>query len=111
MVTLLNGYQISDNQATSHIGLQEWIEWIKESKLQTYNKLSGVIRRQFGQQATKETKLKIHSITGTAALKFGSKAWVPKESDEQTLEASQMKFFIHLLGITELDREVNRFVR
>jgi hypothetical protein len=67
--------------------------------------------RQFRQQATKGTKLRIHSITGKAALKFGSEAWVLKESDEQTLEASKMKLFVHLLGITELDREMNRFIR
>jgi hypothetical protein len=82
MITLLKGYQITDSQATSY----RTKSVIDEDKLQTYNKLSGVIRRHFGQQATKETKLRIHSITDKAALKFGSEAWVLKESDEQTLE-------------------------
>ena len=55
----------------------------------------------------KETKLRIHNITAKAALKFGSGAWVLKEREEQRLEAAQMKFLRHLLGITKLDKEKN----
>jgi len=36
-------------------------------------------------------------------LKFGSEAWVLKKREEQRLEAAQMKFLRHLLGITKLD--------
>jgi len=43
-----------------------------EDKLQTYNKLNGTIRRHFGKEMNKETKLRIHNITAKAALKFGS---------------------------------------
>ena len=50
-----------------------------EDKLQTYNKINGVIRRHFGKQMNKETKLRIHNITAKAALKFGSEAWVLKK--------------------------------
>ena len=53
----------------------------------------------------KETKLRIHNITVKAALKFGSEAWVLKKREEQRLEAAQMKFLRHLLGITKLDKE------
>jgi len=53
----------------------------------------------------KETKLRIHIITAKAALKFGSEAWVLKKREEQRLEAAQMKFLRHLLGITKLDKE------
>ena len=53
----------------------------------------------------KETKLRIHNVTAKAALKFGSEAWVLKKREEQRLEAAQMKFLRHLLGITELDKE------
>ena len=53
----------------------------------------------------KETKLRIHNITAKAALKFGSEAWVLKKRQEQRLEAAQMKFLRHLLGITKLDKE------
>jgi len=47
------------------------------------------------------------TITAKAALKFGSEAWVLKKREEQRLEAAQMKFLRHLLGITKLDRERN----
>jgi len=53
----------------------------------------------------KETKLRIHNITTKAALKFGSEAWVLKKREEQHLEAAQMKFLRHLLGITKLDNK------
>jgi hypothetical protein len=59
----------------------------------------------------KETKLRIYNITAKAALKFGSEVWVLKKRDEQRLEAAQMKFLRHLLGITKLDKEKNRFIR
>jgi hypothetical protein len=53
----------------------------------------------------KETKLIFHNITAKAALKFGSEAWVLKKREEQRLDAA------HLLGITELDKENNRYIR
>jgi len=57
----------------------------------------------------KETKLRIRNITAKAALKFGSEAWVLNKREEQRLEAAQMKFLRHLLGITKLDKEKNQF--
>jgi hypothetical protein len=65
------GYLISENKSDL------------EDKLQAYNKINDVIRRHFGKQTTKGTKLRIHNITAKAALKFGSEAWVLKERDEQ----------------------------
>ena len=82
-----------------------------EDKLQTYNKIKGAIRRHFGKQMNKETKLRIHNITAKAALKFGSEAWVLRIREEQRLEAAQMKFLRHLLGITKLDKEKNQCIR
>jgi len=82
-----------------------------EVKLQTYNKINGAIRRHFGKQMNKETKLRIHNITAKAALKFGSEAWVLKKGEEQRLEAAQTKFLRHLLGITKLDKEKNQCIR
>ena len=64
-----------------------------EDKLQTYNKINGAIRRHFGKQMNKETKIRIHNITAKAALKFGNEFWVLKKREEQRLEASRMKFF------------------
>jgi len=37
-----------------------------------------------------------------------SEAWVLKKREEQPLEAAQMKFLRHLLGITKLDKEKNQ---
>ena len=82
-----------------------------EDKLQSCKKINGAIRRHFGKQMNKETKLRIHNITAKAALKFGSEAWVLKKREEQCLEAAQMKFLRHLLGITKLDKEKNQCIR
>jgi len=57
------------------------------------------------------TKLRIHNITAKAALKLGSEAWILKKREEQRLEAAQMKFLRHLLGITKLDKEKNQCIR
>jgi len=59
----------------------------------------------------KETKLRIHNITAKAALKSGSEAWVLKKREEQRLEAAQMKFLRHLVGMTKLDIEKNQSIR
>jgi len=82
-----------------------------EDKLQTFNKINGAIRRHFGKQMNKETKLRIHNTTAKAALKFGSEAWVLEKREEQRLEAAQMTFLRHLLGITKLDIENNQCIR
>ena len=57
---------------------------------------------------TKETKLRIYSITAKVVLKFGSEASLLKKRDEQRVETSQIKFLRHLLGITKLDLEKNQ---
>ena len=75
------------------------------------NKINRAIRRHFGKQTNKERKLRIHGITAKAALKFGSEAQVLKKREEQRLEAAQMKFLKHLLGITKLDKEKNQCIR
>jgi hypothetical protein len=41
-------------------------------------------------------------------LKFEREAWVLKKREEQRLEAAQMNFLRHLLGITKLDKEKNQ---
>ena len=56
-------------------------------------------------------KLRTHNNTDKAALKFGSEAWVLKKREEQRLEAAQMKFLRHLLGITKLDKEKSQCIR
>jgi hypothetical protein len=44
-------------------------------------------------------------------LKFGSEAWALKKRKEQRLEAAQMTFLRHLLGITKLDKEKKQCIR
>ena len=44
-------------------------------------------------------------------MKFESEAWVLKKREEQRLEAAQMKFWRHLLGITNLDKEKNQCIK
>jgi len=44
-------------------------------------------------------------------LTFGSEAWVLKKREKQRLEAVQMKFLRHLLGITKWDKENNQCIR
>ena len=44
-------------------------------------------------------------------MKFGSEAWVLRKREVQHLEAAQMKFLRHLLGITKLDKEKNQYIR
>ena len=58
--------------------------------------MNGIIRRHYGKQMNKETKLRIHNITAKTALKFGIEAWVLKKREEQHLETAQMKFLRHL---------------
>jgi hypothetical protein len=50
----------------------------------------------------KETKLRIYNNT---EFKFGSEAWVLKKREKHVLEAAQLTFLRHLLGITKLDKE------
>ena len=52
------------------------------------SKINGPIRRHFGKQVKKQTKLRIHNITAKAALKFGSETWVLRKRGEQHLEAA-----------------------
>jgi len=59
----------------------------------------------------KGRKSRIHNIAAKAVLKSGSEAWVLKKREEQRLEAAQMTFLKHLLGITKLDEEKNRCIR
>ena len=59
----------------------------------------------------KETKLRLQNIASRAALKFGSEDWVLKKREEQRLEAAQMEFLRHLLGIKKLDKEKNQCIK
>jgi hypothetical protein len=82
-----------------------------ECKLQTYNRISGIIKINFGKQMSNETKLRIDNITTKTALKYGSETWMLNKRDKQRLEATQMRFLRPLLGYTKLDRQRNLDIR
>ena len=68
--------------------------------------------KQYLSGGDKETILNVgDNNTAKAALKFRSEVWVLKKREEQRLEAAQMKFLRHLLGITKLDKEKNQCIR
>ena len=72
MKAVKNSYQSTNNNFISpsdNYGLRQFIQ-------------KGAIRRLFGKQMDKETKLRIHNITAKAALKFGREAWVLKKREE-----------------------------
>jgi hypothetical protein len=103
--------QVSDFKYIGYFRLEYKSDLEDRILVQTYNKINGVTRRHLGKQMTKEIKLRMNNITAKAALNFSSEAWVLKKRDEQRLEAEQMKFLRHLLGITKLDREINQSLR
>ena len=70
------------------------------------------IVQNYGFQTSYRNKVKyFFLITAKAALKFGNEACVLKKREEKRLEAAQMKFLSHLLGITKLDKDKNQCVR
>jgi hypothetical protein len=81
-----------------------------EYKLQTYNRINRIIKRNFGKQISNQTKLRIHNITAKTALKYGSGTWVLNKRDKR-LEVEQMRFLRPLLGYTKLDRQRNVDIR
>jgi hypothetical protein len=60
-----------------------------EYKLQTYNRINGVIKRNFGKKMSNQTKLIIHNITAKTTLKYGSETWVLNRRDKQRLGVAQ----------------------
>ena len=94
-----------DLNSAAHIRNMKFLLYGNELKQISNFTNHNPIWRHCGKQVNKETKLRIQNITAKAALKFGSEACVLKKREEQRLEAAQMKFLRHLLGITKLDKE------
>jgi hypothetical protein len=82
-----------------------------EYKLQTYTRMNGIIKRNFGKQMSNQTKLRIHNITAKTALKYGNETSMLNKRDKQRLEAAQIRFLRSLLGYTKLDRQRNVDIR
>jgi len=47
--------------------------------LQRYNKINGIIKRNFGTQMPTATKLCLHRITSSATLCYGGQTWILKQ--------------------------------
>jgi hypothetical protein len=82
-----------------------------EYKLQTYNRINGIIKINSGKQMSNQTKLRMHNIRAKTALRYGSETLVLNKRDKQRLEAAQMRFLRPLLGYTKLDRQRNLDIR
>ena len=70
-----------------------FLQHLRHLNFNTYNKIDGAIRRHFGKQMNKETKLRIHNITAKAALKFGSEVLGTEEKRGTTFRSSTDEIF------------------
>jgi hypothetical protein len=82
-----------------------------EYRIQTLNKMNGVIRRSFGKKMTKETGLRLYNVTYKAALKWDNENWILKQRCRRRLEAAQMKFLRAVFGLTTLEKIRNTEIR
>jgi hypothetical protein len=69
-----------------------------------YNKLNGVLRRNFGKQMRKDLQIRFHNVIGKPALIYGSEWWTLRQKDRNRINNSQMKFIRSLTGVTLRDR-------
>jgi hypothetical protein len=46
-----------------------------EFKIQTDNKINGIIRRSFGKQMFRETQLRLYNIISKSVLTYGNENW------------------------------------
>jgi hypothetical protein len=69
-----------------------------------YNKLNGVLRRNFGKQMRKDLRIRFHNVIAKAALLYGSECWTLRQKDRNRINSSQMKSVRSLTGITLRDR-------
>ena len=76
-----------------------------EDKLQTYNKINGAIRRHFGKQMNKQTKLRIHNI------EIWKWSLGTEEKRGTMFRSSTDEIFETLTGNTKLDKEKNECIR
>jgi hypothetical protein len=66
--------------------------------LRRYNKMNGIIKRNFLNCKT-HTKLTLHNITSKTALFCGSETWITNKTDSPKTEATQMRVLRSLFGL------------
>lgn len=82
-----------------------------EENVQKYNKLNGCINRYFGKNMRQDLKIRMHNIISKPALRYGSETWVLRQQDRKRIEASEMRFLRHTLGVTLRDRMRSEDIR
>jgi hypothetical protein len=63
-----------------------------ESNFMKYNKLNGVLRRNFGKQKRKGLQSRLNNVIAKPSLLYGSECWTLRQKDRNTINSSQMKF-------------------
>jgi hypothetical protein len=56
-----------------------------------YNKLSGVLRRNFGKEMRKALQIRSHKAITKPAPLYGSECWTLRQKDRNRTKSSQMK--------------------
>jgi hypothetical protein len=63
-----------------------------ERNLMKYNKLNGVLRRNFGKQKRKGLRIRFKNVVAKPVLLYGSEYWTRRQKDRNRINSSQMKF-------------------
>jgi hypothetical protein len=87
----------------SHISPSEQQKDV-EGNLMKYNKLNGVLTRNFGKQMRKDLQIRFHNVIAKLALLYGSECWMLCQKERNRINSSQMKFIRSLTGVTLRDR-------
>ena len=70
-----------------------------------------LVKEQFGFRSTFSTEAASYSLISEVSNALNNKNIIMGKREEQRLEAAQMKFLRHLLGITKLDKGKNQCIR
>jgi hypothetical protein len=74
-----------------------------ERNVMRYNKLSGVLRRNFGQQMRKDLQIRFHNVTAKPAPLYGSECWTLRQKDRNRINGSQVELMPSLTAATLRD--------
>jgi hypothetical protein len=72
-----------------------------DNKIAKYQMMCGTTRRALGTKASKETRVKCHTVRAVPVLIYGSEIWWNvRDKDETRTESAEMKFFRSVNGCT-----------
>jgi hypothetical protein len=75
-----------------------------ERNFRKYNKLNGVLRRNFGKELRKDLQIRFHNVITKPALLYGSECWTLRQKNRNKIKISQMKFGRSFTGVNLRDR-------